>query len=246
MPSRLRAGTAILLAAAAILADGCACDVPDGAITDCSVSPPVPQAVRTDILFVIDDSGSMGEEQTNLQTNLDTFIQGLKDSPVANDFQVGVTTTSVTGWTGGSSGEAGRLVGTPGVLVGSSATFVSDFQARGAAVGTGGSGKEQGLLAMRRALSAPLIEVGGVNEGFLRQGARLAVVFLSDEDDCSDSVSPWADNNNKCHNYAGDGIDYKATVMDPIMVYAPNPNMSSAATSVVKPEPPSSSCRRAR
>jgi hypothetical protein len=220
----------ILLTAA--LVQACSCDsVPKGAVTNCEQAPPVPAAVRTDILFVIDDSGSMNQEQTNLQTNLGNFIQGLKDSPVANDFQLGVTTTSVQTFDGSFSTTAGRpyeqgaFVGTPKVLLGSSPTLVADFQSR-VIVGTGGSGKEQPFWAMKLALSSPLIDAGGANEGFLRPGARLAIVILSDEDDCSDSAATkgitqtvTSAGNDQCHNDYGDGVDYKFTRIDPIADY---------------------------
>jgi hypothetical protein len=46
--------------------------------------------------------------------------------------------------------------------------------------GIAGSGQEMPLEAVKRAVVAP------ENEGFLRPGARLLVVIVSDEDDCSD------------------------------------------------------------
>jgi len=36
---------------------------------------------RTDILFVVDDSGSMEDEQQNLAANFDAFIERLAASP---------------------------------------------------------------------------------------------------------------------------------------------------------------------
>jgi hypothetical protein len=211
-----RATLTLLLTA---LAQACSCDqVPETAVTACELSQVVPGAVKTDILFVIDDSGSMSEEQANLRANLADFIQELKASPIANDFQVGVTTTSVSASTSTTPvGEHGALMGP--VLSGASGTLVADFDAQVALVGTGGSGKEQSFAAMRFALSSPLLDAGGANEGLLRPGARLAVIFLSDEDDCSDQAAPWAGTNGACHNDAGDGVDYKATVMDPVSDY---------------------------
>lgn len=52
-----------------------------------------------------------------------------------------------------------------------------------ARLGTQGCGFEQQLEAMRRALDPAL----GLNPGFLRHDARLAVIVVSDEDDCSAS-----------------------------------------------------------
>jgi len=212
----VRRTTPLALTLLAALAQGCtSCDqVPDSAVTDCELTQVVPGAVMTDILFVIDDSGSMADEQTNLQNNLASFITALRDSPVANDFQVAVTTTSVSIWGANTAtGEHGSFVAP--VLAGDSPNLVADFQAQ-VLVGTAGFGKEQPLAAIELALSPALLAPGAANEGFLRPGARLAVVILTDEDDCSDGASPWADNNNKCHNDNGDGVDYKATVLDPV------------------------------
>src|SRR5687768_15169435 len=46
-----------------------------------------------DILFVIDNSGSMGEEQANLGTNFPTFIQVIEESGL--DYRVAVTSSGV-------------------------------------------------------------------------------------------------------------------------------------------------------
>jgi hypothetical protein len=209
----LRRGTARTLAALAGLAllggTGCGgCDqLPAQALTSCDMGTIVPAKVQTDILFVVDDSGSMAAEQARLGTAFNTFITQLSSSPVVNDFQVAVTTTSVdwpicdvydgtgacTAWhmqtatSAGTPYAAGALVAAPGhpaILQAGSATLVADFLAN-VAVGTSGSSKEQGLRAMRLALSDRV--ASGVNAGFLRPGARLAVVIVSDEDDCSDS-----------------------------------------------------------
>lgn len=196
---------------------GCACDsVPTDAVEDCSASQVLPGAVATDILFVIDDSVSMGDEQALLRAGLYAFIQTLDASPIANDFQVGVTNTSVLGFTDAgtiygaaspSSGvpypqgtlvavlkdesgnplpgafdyQSGAFVG-PRILAAGSAGLVPDFQAN-VLVGVNGSAREQPFAAARLALEKSA--AGGVNEGFLRPGARLAIVFVSDEDDCS-------------------------------------------------------------
>jgi hypothetical protein len=180
-PRPLGAAAALVLATLALL-PRCACDtVPADALERCEASQVVPGAVATDILFVIDDSGSMSQEQATLQAGLDAFIQTLASSPVANDFQVGVTTTSVADFDGTANPNAGVLV-PPGIMPSSSPSLVADFQSA-VVVGTGGFGREQGFEAARQAIekSGP----GGANEGFIRPGARLAVIVLSDEDDCS-------------------------------------------------------------
>jgi len=206
-----------MASAAALVCVACG-SAPSGAVTKCQSTIAL-RPVQTDILFVVDDSGSMAVEQANLATNFKAFIDALAASPVKNDFQIGITTTSVdrnvgsgatlavdptfsSGVTascpnpvnGGQRYPAGALVavdtvghhltsGSGRILSASSSTLTADFQ-QNVHVGTCGSGKEQGLRAAQLALSAPLLS--GANAGFLRAGSRLAVVIVSDDDDCSD------------------------------------------------------------
>ena len=216
----------------------CSCDtVPPDAVVDCQATQIVPDSVATDILFVIDDSGSMSEEQANLAANLGAFIDTLAASPVKNEFRIGVTNSSVEEFTAGatsyaagpstgvpypagallavktdSSGNAipGSFVydaslfsrtggwGGPRILDKGSSTLVADFKVN-VRVGLNGSGKEQPFRAARLALSDRLLDT---NAGFLRDGARLAIVFLTDEDDCSDTSDPRATSNSQCHDSA--------------------------------------------
>ncbi len=63
-----------------------------------------------DILFVIDNSGSMGEEQGLLADNFPAFINVLEDPEVAANYRIGVTTTDNGNPFCGSTGpEAGKL-----------------------------------------------------------------------------------------------------------------------------------------
>jgi hypothetical protein len=52
-----------------------------------------------------------------------------------------------------------------------------------ARVGTYGSGDEKPMLAMTEAVSDPLNDPGGCDEGFLRDDAILVVTFITDEED---------------------------------------------------------------
>jgi hypothetical protein len=170
----------------------CACDtVPEDAIEDCEASQVIAGAVKTDILFVIDDSLSMDEEQALLQAGLAAFVTTLATSPISNQFQIGVTTTSVEDFDGTPRAPAGDLVGP--VLVSTSATLVADFQGQVAA-GTSGSAREQPFEAAKRAL----LKTTGANAALLRPGARLAIIFLSDEDDCSGPMDPTIPSSAAC------------------------------------------------
>ncbi len=227
-----RRGLAAALVGAALAASAVACgwldSPPSSAITQCSGVGLA--SARTDILFVVDDSASMDTSQTNLQTSFTSFINTLASSPAKNDFQIGITTTSIdeptwlNGVVGGTvlmndtfmrggpnSGapypkgalvaldDTGRYVSSPRVLRGDSTTLIADFQ-RNVKVGVLGSGKEQGLRAAILALTDRIAD--GTNTGFLRQGARLAVIVVSDEDDCSDPYSPphVVGDPNQCHD----------------------------------------------
>jgi len=219
---------------------GClGCDsVPPDAVTRCDQGTLLPATVQTDILFVVDDSGSMAAEQTRLANAFSDFIAQLSASPVQNDFQIGITTTAVdrpdcdafdragtcTLWhlqttypppAPGQIGPpypAGALVaaaGRPTILRRGSPTLVDDFIAS-IQVGTLGPSKEQGLRAMAQALD-------GRNPGFLRPGARLAVVLVTDEDDCSDSSTAPAiiyAGTDRCHSSA------EQALLPPVQGYA--------------------------
>ena len=70
--------------------------LPEGAIEQCSSQISLPASVTTDILFVIDNSGSMREEQQKVIDELSTFVQSLASGPVDNDFQIGVITNQAS------------------------------------------------------------------------------------------------------------------------------------------------------
>lgn len=140
---------------------------------------------RTDVLFVIDNSCSMGGEQTNIANNALKFIQTAQTT--SNDYQIGVVSTDVEGCTTSRTGKSvcpGALVGPPKIIKRTNANPVQEF-ADAAKLGTNGSGSEKGLDAANLTLSPPNITDAAKNLGFLRQDAKLAVIVISDEEDQS-------------------------------------------------------------
>lgn len=159
-----------------------------------------------DILFVIDDSGSMGEEQASLAANFQAFMDVLEsvEGGLPN-VHIGVVSSDVGTGAGPSTacpgdGDDGRLQATaPLPCTTPVGNFISDVanpdgtRTRNywgtlpetfgciARLGTFGCGLEQHLEAMKRALDGS----NSGNEGFLRPEAYLMVVFVADEDDCS-------------------------------------------------------------
>lgn len=153
-----------------------------------------------DILFVVDDSGSMSEEQTNLASNFPQFINVLDNymtsSGDALDYRVAVTTTgrdvqytiSFGGITlpfdeRGDNGAFRQDCGMTRRWLERGDNNVASTFACAAEVGTGGPSLEMPLEVIDMALSDRMAD--GTNQGFLRDDALLAIVVLTDEDDCS-------------------------------------------------------------
>lgn len=163
------------------------------------------QAERSsvDVLFVVDNSGSMMEEQQAVGEAFDEFINYAVRQGI--DYHIGVTTTGIGpsggGWSpcpgGVDGGEAGRLFpvigNTPRYITASTPNPIDIFR-QNVQVGVC-HWWEEGLEAAYRALSPPLVDSldapntsqsNDGNLGFYRPGARLSVIIVTDEDDHSD------------------------------------------------------------
>ena len=154
---------------------------------------------KVDVLWVVDNSGSMGEEQDNLSNNFNQFMIEAQTMDV--DYQIGVITTEIQEASDASddSGHPGMRI-EPGVLFGDPKIITNTPSAesqfsRNIKVGTCCSDEaEAGLKAAKMALSSPLVDDPSKNGGFLRDDAKLSIIFVSDEDDQSDgSVDLYAD-----------------------------------------------------
>lgn len=154
------------------------------------------ESSAVDVLFVIDDSLSMMDEQEQLGIWSSELFDVLSASGELPDLHIAVTSSSVaipdlprceTGGNlhvGGAVLQHGRFIrdvaGPSGRERNYSGTLTETF-AKLARVGDGGCGFEQPFNAARLALSG----YGPGSEGFLRDDALLLVVFVTDEDDCS-------------------------------------------------------------
>jgi len=144
---------------------------------------------QVDLLFVVDDSASMAEEQEALRDGFSDFVEGLGSSRV--DFHLGVISTSQES----DDPRAGQLLGDPPYLTADD-DYVAGFEDR-VMIGTGGSDKEKGLQAALTAMSPA--NLAGANEGFLRRDAYLLTVFVTDEEDCSDFGALDAYDSDACY-----------------------------------------------
>ncbi len=157
-----------------LLAAGCANETSLVDVPTCGVETEtyVQGSRAVDVLFVVDDSSSMAHEQDRLRESFDEFVGWLAQEDVS--YHLGITTTSVT------TGVGGFLVGDPAWVDESTPNGLEQFL-QNANVGLGGSGVEQGMEAAYKLLAIEMTE----ETGFLRDDAKLSIVFLSDEDDDS-------------------------------------------------------------
>ena len=132
---------------------------------------------KVDILFVIDNSGSMTEAQENLSRNAFMFADAISKVSILN-YHIGVVTTDMEN----CSLHCGRLVGLPRVLDRATPNFVEILSNR-MEVGISGSGTEA-LFGPVQAALGPGLE-NSFNNGFYRQDAFLAVIFITDAMDQS-------------------------------------------------------------
>ncbi len=173
-----------------------------------------------DILFVIDNSGTMAEEQTKLVENISKFIEKLKKSSEKTSYHIGIITASVfaenqalgtenspnikgariklmedgkltpivtgdpTSFPSGanpdySSCDAARTNGKIFLSNADNATIVKDLKNTIKCLGLNGALIERPFDAIEKALTRD------ENIGFLRDDAKLMIIVVSDEDDCS-------------------------------------------------------------
>lgn len=165
--------------------------------------PPGPLSAEinrsVDVLFVVDDSGSMAEEQIALGEAMGAFESALQLVGGGRiDLHVGVVSTNMGAVDGlsqcGASGDDGRLLGADCTADG--APFVAARTGRDGLetnavgdmgstlacmtrLGTAGCGFESPLGALERSFAA------NADSGFFRDDAALMIVMLTDEDDCT-------------------------------------------------------------
>jgi hypothetical protein len=128
----------------------------------------------------------MGPVQEQLAGAANDFVTAMDVRGI--DWQIGVVTTDVE-----DPARRGRLVGP---VLSAAANDGADELSEALNVGTSGSQFEAGLSAMWSALTPPLSTHD--NSGLVRADARLTVIIVSDEDDCSDEGSFGLDGPESC------------------------------------------------
>ncbi|MBF94291.1 MAG: hypothetical protein CMH58_03920 [Myxococcales bacterium] len=125
-----------------------------------------------DVIVVVDNSGSMVEEQQALAEAADDLTNTLSGSGL--NWRVGVTTTDANP----------NISGGDGQLVGGFTRSTDSIQNTIRNVGIDGSGREYGLRAVRRALErATADDRHDDNASALRPGVPVAIILLTDSED---------------------------------------------------------------
>lgn len=161
---------------------------------------------KIDILWVVDNSGSMETSQDGLATNFQSFIQDFESKNF--DFQMAVTTTDAfladSNWTDfynyyqsvqptdhaktyDNSPQADKTLFRDGIdgsysgvtIMDQSTTDLSTIFTTNILQGTDGYGDERAFESMRQALE------DSRNNGLVRENSFLAVIIVTDEDDFS-------------------------------------------------------------
>ncbi|WP_413557458.1 hypothetical protein [Bdellovibrio sp. HCB209] len=154
-----------------------------------------------DVLFVVDNSASMLEEQRNISSKIDGFMSLIKGM----NWHVALTTTdpnsnttapdkSVRAWGDGQLRPFDSDGGSLYVLKASSHSLSSAQSMLSAAlnVGVSGSGHERGIYASHRSIERT--SNTPANQDFFRQNSKLVVILISDEDECSSGIGNCQNN----------------------------------------------------
>lgn len=146
---------------------------------------------KLDVLFVIDNSGSMATSQNNLAQNFPSFINYFRDR--GYDFKIAVTTTDAfygdqfvnincslcneeqTRFRASSNVPGG----VPIRVIDNSTPDLETIFSANVKVGTNGGADERAFSSFKAALNSNL------NVGFHRQDAYLSIIMVSDSDDFS-------------------------------------------------------------
>ncbi|MBY0554106.1 hypothetical protein K2P97_06235 [bacterium] len=142
---------------------------------------------KLDVLFVVDNSGSMSSSQTSLANNFPSFINYFKNR--GYDFKIAVTTSDafygdqfVTSGCSLCNTQQARFRSgtTPRIyVIDTNTPNLESVFAQNVNVGTSGSGDERAFSSFKAALNS------SYNTGFHRSSAYLSVIIVSDEEDFS-------------------------------------------------------------
>ncbi len=168
------------------------------------------ESAKVDVLFVIDNSTSMLEEQSKLSAALASFIGSI----ARLDWQIGITTSDVSNGPHGLKGELVTMKGSAAKILNKN---IPDYEelfkstvVREEVIGCTNdcpSADERPLEAIRMAID----KQNGDNAGFFRPDADLVTIILSDEDEGSDGLNAISAGDVLDHFTLAFGVDKRLT-----------------------------------
>lgn len=171
--------------------------------------PPAEPCTAVDIIFVVDNSDPMLEEQLRLLGASYAFVQGVQGSipTLVEDIHIGVITTDddLFVQAGGLDCAEGLYEGGLPWMISSSTVLQAELECA-LAVGAEGSPDERPMDMLRDALSDDNLAPGGLHNGFLREDALLVVVLATNEEDEHEEDTLWGSD--------GDPADWVAAIAD--------------------------------
>ncbi len=139
-----------------------------------------------DILFVVDDSGSMYGHQANVARNMDQFLNEFTKLKLI-DYHIGVISTTIDDdWSKAPDGKLSNLGGY--TFVDQNTPNAIQVVKENLSLGTSGTWNEKFFDPVVMALTPPLIN--GNNAGFYRKNAFLVIIFVTDTEDQSVLYTP--------------------------------------------------------
>lgn len=162
---------------------------------------------KMDILWVVDNSGSMNDFQVQIEQNFIAFMQNFSQKDY--DYQMAVTKTDAwrdlnfPSYTFNSSNYSRFEPANDGtrILTGETPDVLNKFKEM-VLVGTSGTGDERALQSIQAARLNPN------NASFFRPDAHLAIIIVSDEEDTSWSSSNYITADAGCPNPPHDSSGY--------------------------------------
>ncbi|MEM7153472.1 MAG: vWA domain-containing protein [Myxococcota bacterium] len=166
-----------------------------GGDADSSTSDDLPPAVPctgVDVLFVVDNSEPMLEEQIRLRGTALAFIQQIQSTipTLTENINIGVITTDEDQMVQANAEPCGPYEGGLNWMISSSMALSTELECA-LSVGIGGSPNERPMDMLLTALDDDNLAPDGFHNGFLREDALLVVVIVTNEEDDVEADTSW-------------------------------------------------------
>ncbi len=178
----------------------------EGSESSTTDAPPSEPCTAVDILFVVDNSEPMLEEQMRLRAAANNFVTMVQGAilTLTSDINIGVVTTDdellVT-----ANEVPCMYEGANNWMVSSSLTLATELECA-LTLGVAGSPNERPMDMLLGSLSDENLAPGGPHNGFLREEALLVVVLVTNEEDEFEKDTSWGS--------AGDPPEWVASLAD--------------------------------